>query len=1035
MNHLMIVKYAWIFAICCMCCSMKVFAQKNNSYWQQEVNYRIAVTLNDETNILSGNISISYTNHSPDTLQYIWFHLWPNAYKNNNTAYARQELQNGNTDFYFASDEDRGYIDSLQFTIDNAGAANYADTLNPDIMKLLLNTPLLPGQTILIATPFRVKIPKTFSRFGHVGQSYQVTQWYPKPAVYDRFGWHQMPYLNQGEFYSEFGSFDVQITLPRNYVVGATGIMKDDKEYLWLDSLNLAARKEFDVQQNHDGALPASPFAKNKSAEKFPPSDQQLKTLEFFAGHVHDFAWFADKRYHVMKSSVQLPGKEEAITTWTMFLDAHTAQWKHAINFVDSSIFYYSKWIGDYPYPQATAVEGALIAGDGMEYPMITVISGGFSRQKALETVIAHEVGHNWFYGILAFNEREHPWMDEGINSYYENRYIEKRYPGDGLLNNVLAKPFDLTSYKRGYQNYLLYVLQAYRHLDQPLDINSTDFTQLNYGAMVYAKTAIEFDYLASFLGTALYDSLMQRFYQEWSFRHSYPEDLANFFEEATHKELDWFFRQSIETAGYLDYKLAKTGDTTIIGHSIYRKLKVVNKGDIKGPFSISALYNQKEVATKWYGGFNGKMEVLFPEGNYDAYRLDANMELPEVNRKNNTVHSSGLLPNIEKPRLQWLGSIDNPQRTQLFYTPVAGWNNYDKFWLGMAFYNTVLPGKPFSFVLMPAYGFGSNKIVGLGEINLQLFPKKSFIRRIDITSTAKSFDYANQSYFGTDGDQLYRFRKFTQQIELGIRKPFARSLINQSITARNIYFWNDTYSTTVAAVDPAHRTIIQVTYAFQNKRIIQPFAFSISLEQGIAGKEDHYLKTYLEGNYMINYPRKKTGAELRLFTGWMIAASEGGSFGDFYLGATTGAKDYLFDNLYFGRTETSGFLSQQVTLENGGFKIRTDGVQPELGKSDTWLIAFNAKVPLPILTPLFVFGDAGIAPDQAIYQSLQYDAGIGLTLLPHMIEIYLPLIFSNDMKLNLNTTAFYDQWYKRITFTIQLNQLNPFKQIRTISL
>ncbi|MBK9731926.1 MAG: M1 family metallopeptidase [Chitinophagaceae bacterium] len=1015
--------------------SSALYAQKTKAYWQQEVNYNIQVTLNDSTHFLTGTISIEYINHSPDTLRYIWFHLWPNAYKNNSTAFAKQELENGSTEFHYAAPEDRGYIDQLDFRINDHTAATIYDSTNIDIAKLLLTEPLLPEGSITITTPFHVKIPRTFSRFGHVGQSYQITQWYPKPAVYDRFGWHPMPYLDQGEFYSEFGSFHVSVTLPKNYVVGATGTLLNETENKWLDSLAQANQRKFENRKQSGNEPPPSPFEKNKDDNSFPPSDHETKTLQYVADHVHDFAWFADKRYHVMKSHVDLPGKNSTITTWTMFLDKHAAQWKHAIHFVDSAVIYYSKWVGDYPYPQATAVEGALQAGDGMEYPMITVVSGGFGNNKSLETVIAHEVGHNWFYGILAFNEREHPWMDEGINSYYENRYVETRYPDEGLVPNVLAKPFDLTSYQRSYQNYLIYAFQAYRHVDQPMDINATAFTSLNYGGIVYAKTAIVFKYLEAYLTTPIYDELMHQFYNEWAFRHPYPEDLKNFFETNTHKEFDWFFNQSIQTNEYLDYKLVKVGDTTNIGTRTFRKLTIRNKAEIKGPFSITAIKNKLPAVEMWYGGFNGKMDVLFPEGDYDAFRIDKKSDQPEVNRKNNTIRTSGLLPNVEKFRLQWLGSLDNPQRTQLFFTPTIGWNNYDKTWLGLALYNSFLPGKPLSFVVMPSYAFGSNRIIGSGEINLQLFPKTSFIRRIDINSSAKSFDYINDSFYGDEGDNVYRFMKFTQEVQLGLRKSEARSPVNQSITYRNIYVLQEAPESFYSHARYGHQFFNQLTYALQNKRVLNPFALSISLEEGTNEGEDFYLKTFFEGNYTFTYPRKKTGINLRLFTGVMLVSPEEGTVADFHLGATTGVKDYLFDEVYFGRTESTGFLSQQVAIEQGGFKLRTDGVQPELGKSDTWLLSLNAKIPLPFFTPLFAFGDAGIAPDNNNYQSFQFDAGIGFTLVPNIVEVYFPLLFSNDMKLNLNSTEFYDKWYKRISFTVNINQLHPFKIIRNITL
>jgi hypothetical protein len=213
-----------------------VFCQPsgNPSYFQQQVNYKIDVTLNDVSNTLDGAIKIEYVNNSPDTLHYIWFHLWPNAYKNDKTDFSDQLLQNGRTDFYFSDNDKRGYINRLEFKVNGITARLEDHPQYFDVAKLILPLPLAPGQTINISTPFHEKIPFNFSRGGHVGQTYQITQWYPKPAVYDNGGWHPIPYLDQGEFYSEFGNYDVQVTLPKNYIVAATGELQNEEEKKWL---------------------------------------------------------------------------------------------------------------------------------------------------------------------------------------------------------------------------------------------------------------------------------------------------------------------------------------------------------------------------------------------------------------------------------------------------------------------------------------------------------------------------------------------------------------------------------------------------------------------------------------------------------------------------------------------------------------------------------------------------------------------------------------------------------------------------------
>ena len=207
-------------------------------YFQQNVNYEIDVKLNDSAHTLSAYEKIIYKNNSNDKLKFVWFHIWPNAYKNDSTAFAKQQFRLGSKKFKYTKDKDRGYIDSLDFSVDgNTTKWEYHPNWI-DVVKVHLIKPLSPGDSVVIETPFFVKLPKVISRLGHTGKHYEITQWYPKPAVYDKDGWHPMPYTNMGEFYSDFGTFDVKVTLPKEYRIMATGdIVNGEKEYKWLDSL------------------------------------------------------------------------------------------------------------------------------------------------------------------------------------------------------------------------------------------------------------------------------------------------------------------------------------------------------------------------------------------------------------------------------------------------------------------------------------------------------------------------------------------------------------------------------------------------------------------------------------------------------------------------------------------------------------------------------------------------------------------------------------------------------------------------------
>ena len=278
------------------------FSQK---YFQQKVNFNIDVTLNDKRHELTAFEKVEYINNSPDTLKFLYFHLWSNAYSGNNTDLAKQLFSSKGKERLFKDPELEGYIDSLNFKVNNQKVHWNLLPNQPDICQIFLNKPLLPGQKISVSTPFHVKIPKgVTSRLGHIGESYQISQWFPKPAVYDNTGWHQMPYLDQGEFFSEFGNFKVNITLPENYIVGATGDLQNKQEAEMLDKL--AADTTW-IEQSQ------------KVKVDFPVSFTHTKTLQYIGNNIHDFAWFADKRFHVLKGRVTLPKSGKVVTTWLLF--------------------------------------------------------------------------------------------------------------------------------------------------------------------------------------------------------------------------------------------------------------------------------------------------------------------------------------------------------------------------------------------------------------------------------------------------------------------------------------------------------------------------------------------------------------------------------------------------------------------------------------------------------------------------------------------------------------------------------------------
>jgi hypothetical protein len=503
------------------------------SYWQQQVNYKIDVTLNDVDNSLDGYIKMDYYNNSPDTLYFIWIHLWPNAYKNDKTAFTDQDLENGSTDFYFSNADKRGYINRLDFKVNGEVTKTQDHPQHQDIIKLVLPKPIAPNNSAKIETPFHVKLPYNFSRGGHVGQAYQITQWYPKPAVYDRNGWHPMPYVDQGEFYAEFGNYEVQITVPENYVVAATGDLQNESEKNWLKNKKPFVKEPKPKKQKQ----PAAFGQKKKAEEPEVPSSAKTKTLQYKQNNVHDFAWFADKTFTVKTDTLQLPSSK-TINVQAFYYSENKENWKNSIAMIKRAILTKSKWVGEYPFNVVSVVDGG--NGGGMEYPTITLLDDGGS-EKMLDFVINHEVGHNWFEAILGTHERSHPWMDEGMNTYYDNRYALQQY---GNINMDIIQSKSSFINKRIPDDIQHTFLQTVINIkkDQPIETPSEKMSAFNYNMITYVKTGDWMKQLEDELGKSVFDNCMQEYYKRWQFKHPYPEDFKKVVEDVSGKNVDAVF-------------------------------------------------------------------------------------------------------------------------------------------------------------------------------------------------------------------------------------------------------------------------------------------------------------------------------------------------------------------------------------------------------------------------------------------------------------------------------------------------------------
>ncbi|HSI90030.1 MAG TPA: M1 family aminopeptidase, partial [Adhaeribacter sp.] len=789
-----------------------------------------------------------------------------------------------------------------------------------------------------------------------------------------------------GEFYSEFGSFDVKISLPENYTLGATGQLQTASELARLDSLAAIGNT-------------TTVFGKDMT---IPVSSARIKTLHYVQDSIHDFAWFADKRFNVRKGEVELPFSKRKVTTWQMFLNRNAPGWVQHTNDLNEAILAYSAFVGEYPYTQATAVDGALGQHvGGMEYPMVTVTS---------PAAIIHEVGHNWFYGILGSNERDHAWLDEGLNSYVENRMGEAKDPDYGqmgsMMNPGIRKRFGMENLNASALNAVMYQVTASRGLDQPIQYPSEDYFPMNYGGIVYQKTAVVFKYLAAYLGQERFDTAMKAYYEKWKFKHPYPEDLQATFEQNTGENLDWFFKDMILTTNPVDVEI-KREDAGPAG----RVVTIKNESDFPVPVPVAAFDNLgNKLEEHWTKPFTGITSVSFNTTQAARYVIDPDYLLPELNRRDNQLKTSGLFKKCESLHFQKLAGIEQHDKTQFYWLPVIGANTADKFMLGAAFYNSSLIAKKFNYLVMPMYSISRNEVNGIANFNFNLVPHTSnLIRQTQLGFNFQRFEY----FYKYEPSVTVHFKRSNgtaarQSLKLGVTYIYQEN--------EKLFIKNAEQSVGFSVMhSPEDIVVPHATYNFQKGNHLHNFDFTARFlyYQVPDLVTNGYPTLKAEAKYE-RYWSKDKKVEIRGFGGKFLKS---GQYPFFYMGMS-GNPDYLRESIFLDRAQKSESyraLIDQTDGGDGGFKNYIPAF------TDKWLATLNLVADLPAL-PLSAYLDLGKAGGRV---ELFYGTGLMFSTGKGFFSLYFPLAGTNFTN---NTPADFKDFSRNIRFSLRLNMLNPFK-------
>lgn len=961
----------------------KNYPHLKQANWQQQVDHNIEASLSfDDKNQahISAKQRIVYHNRSPFALDTLYFHLWPNAYRNTQTPFAIEyATKTKKSDFHQATSK-RGSIDIDSLSSPTHGIRFFSGQKS-EFLTIVLNKALSTNDSLEILLSFNVKMPTIYSRMGQKDDFIAATQWYPKPAVFDINGWNLMPYLNQGEFYSEYGNYYVSIQTKDSFLVAATGSL------IALDS------------------IPNSRF------------------YSFYQENVHDFAWFASQHFQYIEDSLILANGHKVMCSVYAYKEMPQLQTLHALK---DAVRFYSNEIGYYPYRTCTAVIGDLKAGGGMEYPTITICD------KADKRVVGHEVGHNWFYGLLGTNERNYPWMDESLNTFYETKWMNSSVDFSQEMTRDLIKGKTTIPYFSTFPDKFIDLNVRRLGESQPANLTADAYKSISYYSVIYGRAAHFFAYLEAYMGKEVFSNAMKMYFEKWKYKHPLPGDFIEIMESFAGEQLDWFFIDLFNDVKGTDFQivsLQKLDTTTLSLH-----IKNTSGLLIPVPYALFSNLPNQPINIQFLPAFTADttFQISCPSNikNYE-FLIDPLHFLPENNRHKNWVDlDKGNRPQSHYA-LRFIPSPENPYYHEAILFPALNYNFYSGLGKGFSVYNRFFPLRNFAYETNLYYTFRNNSIIGNAqfEYNLRFYDKKLY--RIHTGMSLQRYEYRPNNnlntynklnpfaifYFRTQKEHLQRFLKLEGVLVLSDKQTY------------NIYN-NQTGEVFVRPFsEHTHGAYLKASYNKINKHAVVPSSFVQTFQLGQTNlhqsEKSFFSKIEFRGKIdriMKGYSRKY---RFEYAMGTFLFASDNLSGVYMFRGSgNSGEFDYLYEETLLARNRllSQGTWGQQLITAGGDMRMNASSF---ISRD---FVAAKFTIPLPLLPILHFYTDFSHNPLSSENRPIVWASGFAAILIPDILEIYVPVWYSQVFR------DFYElnqyKFRSRIAFKLDLNYFYPRKNV-----
>jgi hypothetical protein len=874
-------------------------------------------TLYPTSNKIKIQQETTFHNKSDSILNVVYFHNWPNAYKDKQTPLANRFIENYSKTFHFANDKHRGNTTINGISV-NFNSANYEITEeNPDFLKVILNEPLNPKDSVKISATYLIKLPNDkFTKYGANEFEYNLRYWYLAPAIFDT-KWQLYNNLDIDDLYIDYTDYNISFKLPKEYEINtdlkSAYFIKDT-----IKTYGLSGKNRLDIALN-------------------------INKLNDFIEYTFDDILISTN-----------------ILSDDLSEDVKTSILKREFYFIQS-------FLGKYPHDKILLNKIEYDKNPVYGFNQLPSFLAAYNNAFEWDIKLFKVLSKKYIDQIFLINNREDYWLADGLHAYLMIKYVERFYPEIKAIGNISklwgVRSFSIAKLNFNEKYHFVYQFAARKNLDQALTTQADSLSNFNRKIASKYKAGLGLKYLESYVEDYDIPSSIFQFSFANSGKKINSEDYLVYLKSKTTKDLSWFENDYLKTNKKIDYtikKITKKNDSL--------EISIANKRNFTAPIQLYGIKDKEVMFKKWLIDVDSLTTITIPKNGFDKLSLNYESLLPEYNLRNNWKEIDNKI--LNRPlQLKFFKDIEDTYYNQLFYTPVYKFNYYDGLVLGMAFSNKTMLNKSINYKLTPSFSTKSNTVSGSASFQYEYLPENKKINKFSVGVSGNNFLYAPNLSYTTINP--YAFVEF--------RRKSLRDVRSKALFTSFTFVDKEKSPTQTEHIETNKYSVFNLGYGYLNPGIIDDIRFSTDLE--VSSK---FSKLSLTAQF-----RKLTDAnrqfDFRFFLGAFITNKTETDYFSFALDRPT---DYLFQYDYLGRSETSGIFSQQIIINEGGFKSKLP-----VSYANQWLSTLNTSI--GIWRWAEVYNDVGFVKNRNKSVYFAYENGIRLNFIQDILEVYFPL-YSN---------------------------------------